>query len=89
MVTNNDYILDNRNQNNRSNTKMNKKEIIIDVMNNTAEVKIETKGYTGMKCVEESQFLKEALGVQMEQTLHPIAYQKDKESIREYKTICG
>lgn len=65
------------------------KEIILDVMNVTAEVKIETKGYTGMKCVEESQFLKDALGVQMEQTLLPIAYQKDKEIKRVFKPICG
>lgn len=68
---------------------MKQKEIIIDVMNETAEVKVETKGYTGMKCVEESQFLKEALGEQMEQTLLPIAFQKEKETIREYKPICG
>lgn len=67
------------------------KEIIIDVMNETAEVKVQTKGYTGMKCVEESKFLKEALGEQMEQTLLPIAFGKDntKENNRVYKPICG
>lgn len=65
------------------------KEIILDVMNGTAEVKIETKGYVGMKCVEESKFLKDALGVQTEQTLLPIAFQKEKETKRIYKPICG
>lgn len=65
------------------------KEIIMDVMNETAEVKIETKGYTGMKCVEEAQFLKDALGTETEQILLPIAYQKDKETKRVFKPICG
>lgn len=65
------------------------KEIIMDVMNDTAEVKIETKGYVGMKCIEESQFLKDALGVTMEQTLIPIAFQKEKKVRRVYKPICG
>jgi hypothetical protein len=67
------------------------KQMIIEVMNETAEVKIETKGYTGMKCVEESKFLKDALGEQMEQTLLPVAFQKEttKEKNRVYKPICG
>jgi hypothetical protein len=65
------------------------KEIIIDIMNETAEVKIETKGYVGMKCVEESQFLKDALGTETEQVLLPIAFEKEKEVNRIYKPICG
>lgn len=68
---------------------MAKKVIIMDVMNESAEVQIETKGYVGMKCVEESQFLKDALGIMTEQTLHPIALQKEKEEIRVYKPLCG
>jgi hypothetical protein len=65
------------------------KEIIIDIMNETAEVKIETKGYVGMKCVEESQFLKDALGTETEQVLLPIAFKNEKETNRIYKPICG
>ena len=70
---------------------MEQKMIIMDVMNETSEVKIETKGFTGMKCVEESQFLKDAVGQQMEQTLLPIAFtdEKDKVTNRVYKPICG
>jgi hypothetical protein len=68
---------------------MDKKEIIMDVMNETAEVKIETKGYVGMQCVEEAQFLKEALGELTSQSLLPIAYEKEKETKRVYKPICG
>lgn len=65
------------------------KEIVIDIMNETAEVKLETKGYTGMKCVDESKFIKDALGKEIEQTLHPIAYKKDKNDVRVYKSLCG
>ena len=68
---------------------MKNKEIIIDVMNETAEVKIETKGYVGMQCVEESQFLKDALGIETEQTLLPVAQLKNKKVVRVYKPICG
>lgn len=65
--------------------------IIMDVMNETSEIKIETKGYTGMKCLEESEFLKAAVGQLMEQTLLPIAFSNDsqKEKNRVYKPICG
>ena len=65
------------------------KEIILDVMNETAEIKIETKGFTGRKCLEESQFLKDALGVQIEQTLLPIYFERSKESKRIFTPICG
>lgn len=68
---------------------MSNKEIILDVLNDTGEVKIQTKGYTGMKCVEESQFLKDALGEELEQTLLPCALQSEKEGERVYKPICG
>lgn len=65
------------------------KEIILDFLNDTAEIKIETKNFVGMKCVQESQFLKDALGEEIEVTLLPIAFQKENEVIREYKGICG
>ena len=65
------------------------KQIIMEVMNETAEIKIRTEGYIGMKCVEESKFLKDALGEEMEQTLLPCALQSEKEGVRVYKPICG
>jgi len=70
---------------------MAQKKIIMDVMNDTAEIKVTTEGYIGMKCVEESEFLKAAVGQLMEQTLLPIAFEKSKEGVenRVYKPICG
>ena len=66
------------------------KKIIVKINKATGEININTEGFTGMKCVEESQFLKDALGTEIEQVLLPIAMQKDKEEIhRVYKPICG
>jgi hypothetical protein len=66
------------------------KEIIIDIMNETAEIKVETKGYTGMKCLEESELFKKALGDQIDQVLLPIAYEKENKVVKRiYKPICG
>ena len=65
------------------------KEIIIDIMNETAEIKLETKGFIGKKCIEESQFLKDALGDEIEQVLTPVFYQKDKEIKRIFHPLCG
>ena len=69
---------------------MSKKMIIIDIMDETAELKIETKGFVGPKCVEESQFLKDALGPSMEMELKPVFYQKNKKEVtRVMKPLCG
>ena len=65
------------------------KMIIVDIMNETAEVKIETIGYKGPKCIEESQFLKDALGTEIEMDLKPTFYEREEEEIREYKLLCG
>jgi hypothetical protein len=70
----------------------NNKEIITDIIDGTAEIKVTTTGYEGMQCVEESKFLKESLGRVTAQTLLPIAYvepQKTNEKVRAYKSICG
>lgn len=68
---------------------MGKKMIIIDIMDETAELKIETKGYVGPKCVEEAQFLKDALGPSMEMELKPVFHKKEKETTRVFKPLCG
>lgn len=66
------------------------KQIIMDVINSTGETKIETKGYIGMKCVEESKFLKDALGKTIETDLLPIAHMKENgQQQRLYRPICG
>ena len=67
-----------------------KKQIIVDVMDD-GEVKIMTRGYTGPMCIEESQFLKDLLGKEVQRQLCVAYYQKEK---RDNKTrniipLCG
>lgn len=63
------------------------KEIVIDV-SNEGEVKIETKGFAGTACVEESGFLKELLGKEIYRQLTP-AYYGDRAKTRKYLNLCG
>ena len=62
------------------------KKVIMDVMNETAEIKIETNGFTGSSCVKETQFLKDALGEEMEKELKPIYYANEKKG---FLPLCG
>jgi len=68
------------------------KEIVIDV-SEQGEVKIETRGFTGKACVEESKFLKDLLGKELSQQLIPAYYQtqtgKKKESVKKHLPLCG
>jgi len=68
------------------------KEIIIDV-SEQGEVKIETRGFSGKTCVEESRFLKDLLGKELSQQLTPAYYQthtgKNKESVKKHLPLCG
>lgn len=66
------------------------KQIIVDVMDD-GEVKIETKGYAGPICVEESKFLKGALGEEVSQVLTAAYYQVDQNNNvrRTIRPLCG
>ena len=64
------------------------KQIIIDVMND-GEIKIETKGFKGKSCIEETQFLKDLLGEEKARNLVPAYYIKNKKSVRKYLPLCG
>ena len=66
------------------------KEIIIDVIND-GEVKIETRGFTGKSCIQESQFLKDLLGKEISQQLIPAYYVtgKEKETVKKHLPLCG
>ena len=68
----------------------NVKEIIVDVSDD-GEVKIETKGFTGKACIQESQFLKDLLGKETAQQLTPAYYQKsrNKETVKKHLPLCG
>ena len=64
------------------------KEIIIDISND-GEVKLETRGFTGKSCVEESQFIKDLLGKETAKQLTPAYYQAQTTQVKKYLPICG
>jgi len=65
------------------------KQIIIDVLD-SGEIKIETKGFKGKSCIEESQFLKDLLGEEKARNLVPAYYQtKNKAVIHKHLPLCG
>ena len=63
------------------------KEIIIDISND-GEISIETKGFKGKACIEESQFLKDLLGKETSKRLTP-AYYYNKKQLKKYLQLCG
>lgn len=65
---------------------MAKKEIIIDIADNTAEITIETKGYTGKDCVKETEFLDDLLGKRLSRALTPAYY---SETVKKHLPLCG
>lgn len=65
------------------------KRIIMSVMPD-GEVKIETIGYSGKSCIEESKFLKEALGEEISRELTPAYFAlAGKETIVKHLPLCG
>jgi len=63
------------------------KEIVIDIAED-GEISLETKGFTGKGCVEESQFLKNILGKEIFKRLTPAYYGK-KARLKKYLQLCG
>ena len=64
------------------------KEIVIDVSDD-GQIQIETKGFTGKSCVEESQFIKDVLGSETSRQLTPTYWQKNLIQIKKYLPLCG
>ncbi len=64
------------------------KEIVIDISND-GEVRIETKGFKGKACIEESQFLKNLLGKETFKRLTPAYYSTIKKKVKKYLQLCG
>lgn len=64
------------------------KQIIVDVLD-SGEIKIETKGFRGKSCIEESQFLKDLLGEETARQLVPAYYTRNKTTIRKHLPLCG
>ncbi len=63
------------------------KEIVIDISND-GEISIETKGFKGKVCIEESQFLKNLLGKETYKRLTP-TYYCNKNRAKKYLQLCG
>jgi len=64
------------------------KEIVIDILD-SGEIKIETKGFSGKACVQESQFLKDLLGKEISQQLTPAYYREGKQEVKKHIPLCG
>ena len=64
------------------------KEIVIDV-SDAGEIHIETKGFTGKVCLEESEFLKKLLGKEIYRQLTPAYNSHNKKEIKKYLQLCG
>jgi len=64
------------------------KEIIIDVTDD-GEIKIETHGFTGKSCVEETGFIKNLLGHEIARQLTPAYYTRNNKNIRKHIPLCG
>ncbi len=64
------------------------KQIVIDIIED-GEIKIETRGFTGKACIEESKFLKDLLGKELSQSLTPAYYGPGSETVKKHLTLCG
>jgi hypothetical protein len=64
------------------------KEIVIDVSDD-GEVRLETTGFKGKTCLEESQFLKTLLGEETFCQLTPAYYTSNKTKVKKYLPLCG
>jgi len=64
------------------------KQIVIDILN-TGEIKIETRGYPGKTCVEETEVIKNILGKEVTRQLTPAYYTQDKVAVKQYLPLCG
>jgi len=64
------------------------KEIVVDISND-GEVCIETKGFKGAACLEETEFLKEILGKETLRQLTPAYYNNGRLIKKKYLNLCG
>lgn len=64
------------------------KQIVVDIMSD-GEVRVETRGFTGPECLEESKFLKDLLGQETTSQLTPAFYRKNKQTVKKHIPLCG
>ena len=64
------------------------REIVIDILK-SGEIRIETRGFTGKACLEQSQFLKDLLGRETARQLTPAYYGDEKQTVVKHLPLCG
>jgi hypothetical protein len=64
------------------------KEIIVEV-SDSGEVFVETNGFKGKSCLEETQFLRDLLGKKTFEMLKPAYFVTEKQHKKKYLNICG
>jgi hypothetical protein len=64
------------------------KQIIIDVLDD-GEIQIETRGFTGKTCIEETEFIKIILGNEITRQLTTCYYTQGKAAVKKYLPLCG
>ena len=64
------------------------KKIIVDI-DETGEVHVETRGYSGPVCLEDSQFLKDVLGEETSRQLSARYYEKQGKTVKKFEPLCG
>ena len=64
------------------------KDIVIEVSED-GEVRLETRGFEGKACLEESQFLKDLLGSEVCRNLTPAYYNRGTKKVKKYLNLCG
>jgi hypothetical protein len=64
------------------------KQIIIDILDD-GEIKLETRGYTGKTCLEETEAIKNILGNEITRQLTPAYYIQGKETVKKHLPLCG
>jgi hypothetical protein len=64
------------------------KEMIITVMPD-GEIKVETKGFKGKACIEETEAIKAMLGNETARELKPTYYQRNGVETKRHIPLCG
>jgi hypothetical protein len=67
------------------------KQIVVEVNEDTGEIKLETLGFKGKDCITESQWVKDLLGSEISRQLTPTYYMKedDKVTKKRFLPLCG
>ncbi len=58
-------------------------------VSNDGDIEIETVGFTGKSCVEETRFLKKMLGQETFKQLTPAYYSRNRQQKKKYLPLCG